>query len=109
MERPQAEPVVERPLHATEDSHNRGSEEGPAPSKRIQLPLTKHRLLINNWIRDSPITGVRTDRQSHLGVPRWRRFVIGFGYRHNRYAAVSVCTSGSEFAMRPGVASIWYE
>jgi hypothetical protein len=64
VERPQAEPVAERPLHATEDSHNRGSEEGPAPSKRSQLPLTKHRLLINNWIRDSPITGVRTDLQS---------------------------------------------
>ncbi len=72
MERPQVEPVAERPLHATEDSHNRGSEEGSAPSKRIQLPLTKHRLLINNWIRDSPITGVRTDLQSHLGnVQGW--------------------------------------
>lgn len=70
MERPQAEPVAERPLHATEDSHNRGSEEGPAPSKRSQLPLTKHRLLINNWIRDSPITGVRTDLQSQRGDRR---------------------------------------
>ncbi len=29
MERPQAEPVAERPLHATEDGHYRGTEEGP--------------------------------------------------------------------------------
>ena len=26
--------------------------------------MTKHRPLINNWIRDSPITGVGTDLQS---------------------------------------------
>ncbi len=42
---------------------------GPHPA-RIQLPLTKHRLLINNWIRDSPITGVRTDLQSHAQIRR---------------------------------------
>ncbi len=49
MERPQAEPVAERPLHATEDGHHRGSEEGPAHEKRSR---TKRTPLINNWICD---------------------------------------------------------
>ena len=50
MERPQAEPVVERPLHATEDGHHRGSEEEPAHDKRSQISPTKQAPLINNWI-----------------------------------------------------------
>ncbi len=52
MERPQAEPVAERPLHATEDGHHHGSEEGPARNQRSQISPTKRILLINNWIRN---------------------------------------------------------
>ena len=52
MERPQAEPVAERPLHATEDGHHRGSEEGPAHEKRSRISPTKRPPLINNWICD---------------------------------------------------------
>jgi len=52
VERPQAKPVAERPLHATEDGHHRGFEEGPAPEKRSQLSPTKRIQVINSWIRN---------------------------------------------------------
>ena len=52
MERPQAEPVAERPLHATEDGHHRCSEEGPAHENRSRISPTRGILLINNWICD---------------------------------------------------------
>ena len=52
MERPQAEPVAERPLHATEDGHHRGSEEEPAHEKRSRISPTKRIPFINNWICD---------------------------------------------------------
>jgi hypothetical protein len=48
----QAEPVAERPLHATEDGHHRGSEERPAHKKRSRFSPTKRISLINNWICD---------------------------------------------------------
>jgi|HubBroStandDraft_3_1064219.scaffolds.fasta_scaffold2808742_1 hypothetical protein len=50
MERPQAEPVAERPLHATEDGHHRGSEEVPAHEERSRISPTKRIPSINNWI-----------------------------------------------------------
>jgi hypothetical protein len=52
VERPQAEPVAERPLHATEDGHYRASEEGLAREQRSQLSPTKRVPVINNWIRN---------------------------------------------------------
>jgi hypothetical protein len=61
VERPQAEPVDERPLHTTEDGHHRGSEEEQAhdkgswisPTKRIPCQQLDLRL-IDKWRQNSP-------------------------------------------------------
>ena len=75
MERPQAEPVAERPGRATEDGHTDGSEEGPRHQMRRQTSPTKCRPLINNWICSSPISGVRTHLHSQ-DVNAHARFAV---------------------------------
>ena len=56
--------MAERPLHVTEEGHHRGSEEEPAHEKRSRISPTKRIPLINNWICDRSISGVRTHLQS---------------------------------------------
>jgi len=70
VERPQAEPVDERPLHATEDGQHRGSEEEPTNDKRSRISPTKRIPWINNWICNRSISGVRTHLQSQSRLNR---------------------------------------
>jgi hypothetical protein len=66
--RPPAVRGPERLSHATEDGHPGGSEEVPVREQRSQISPTKRTLLINNWIRNWPISGVKTDLQSQPGA-----------------------------------------
>ena len=67
MERPQAEPVAERPNARREDGHTDGSEEGSRHQMRCQTSPAKCRPLINNWICSSPVNGVWTHLRSQSG------------------------------------------